>query len=86
MAGAAAPGAPADRRDGNRILRLYAQHADITACSSRPSTVPVMLIGTVEEIMAQVPAQRERYGFRYPTVLEASMKAFAPVMAELRGR
>ncbi|MEU1477665.1 LLM class F420-dependent oxidoreductase [Streptomyces sp. NPDC005760] len=48
--------------------------------------LPIMLIGTVEELVAQVLAQRERYGFTYLTVLEASMEAFAPVMAELRGR
>ncbi|CAM5672583.1 LLM class F420-dependent oxidoreductase [Streptomyces canus] len=48
--------------------------------------LPIMLIGTVEEIVAQVLAQRERYGFTYLTVLEASMEAFAPVMARLRGR
>jgi len=48
--------------------------------------LPIMLIGTVEEIVAQVLAQRERYGFTYLTVLEASMEAFAPVMAHLRGR
>ncbi|MFF7277398.1 TIGR03621 family F420-dependent LLM class oxidoreductase [Streptomyces griseorubiginosus] len=48
--------------------------------------LPIMLIGTVEQIVAQVLAQRERYGFTYLTVLEASMEAFAPVMAEVRGR
>jgi probable F420-dependent oxidoreductase len=48
--------------------------------------LPIMLIGTVEEIVAQVLAQRERYGFTYLTVLEASMEAFAPVLARLRGR
>ncbi|MFE3037218.1 LLM class F420-dependent oxidoreductase [Streptomyces canus] len=48
--------------------------------------LPIMLIGTVEEIVAQVLAQRERYGFTYLTVLEASMEAFGPVMARLRGR
>lgn len=48
--------------------------------------LPIMLIGTEEEIVAQVLAQRERYGFSYLTVLEASMEAFAPVMEKLRGR
>ncbi|WP_254390645.1 LLM class F420-dependent oxidoreductase [Streptomyces sp. AC550_RSS872] len=48
--------------------------------------LPIGLIGTVEEMAAQVLAQRERYGFTYLTVLEPSMEAFAPVMARLRGK
>jgi alkanesulfonate monooxygenase SsuD/methylene tetrahydromethanopterin reductase-like flavin-dependent oxidoreductase (luciferase family) len=46
--------------------------------------LPIFLFGTLEEIVAQVRAQRERYGFTYLTVLESSMEAFAPVMAALR--
>jgi probable F420-dependent oxidoreductase len=48
--------------------------------------LPILLVGTLEEIVAQVLAQRERYGFSYLTVLEPYMEAFAPVLAELRGR
>ncbi|MFJ6744104.1 LLM class F420-dependent oxidoreductase [Streptomyces sp. NPDC091279] len=48
--------------------------------------LPVLLVGTREEIVAQVLARRERYGFSYLTVLEPSMEAFAPVVAELAGR
>ncbi|MFD7136907.1 TIGR03621 family F420-dependent LLM class oxidoreductase [Streptomyces sp. NPDC059894] len=48
--------------------------------------LPVLLIGTLREIVAQVLAQRERYGFSYLTVLEPYVEAFAPVIAELRGR
>lgn len=48
--------------------------------------LPIGLIGTVEQMTAQVLAQRERYGFTYLTVLEPSMEAFAPVMARLRGK
>ncbi|MHC3472204.1 LLM class F420-dependent oxidoreductase [Streptomyces sp. 7R007] len=48
--------------------------------------LPILLVGTVEEIVAQVLAQRERYGFTYLTVLEPSMEAFAPVLAALRDR
>ncbi|MFJ5265365.1 LLM class F420-dependent oxidoreductase [Streptomyces sp. NPDC088387] len=47
--------------------------------------LPILLLGTVEQIAAQVRAQRERYGFSYLAVLEPYMEAFAPVMAELRG-
>jgi probable F420-dependent oxidoreductase len=48
--------------------------------------LPIVLVGTLEEIVAQVLAQRERCGFSYLTVLEPYMEAFAPVMAELKGR
>ncbi|MBY8338691.1 LLM class F420-dependent oxidoreductase [Streptomyces spinosirectus] len=48
--------------------------------------LPILLVGTVAEIVAQVRAQRERYGFSYLTVLEPYMEEFAPVVAELRGR
>ncbi|MEU9589058.1 LLM class F420-dependent oxidoreductase [Streptomyces sp. NPDC048219] len=46
--------------------------------------LPLFLMGTLEEITAQVRAQRERYGFTYLTVLEPFMEAFAPVMRALR--
>jgi probable F420-dependent oxidoreductase len=48
--------------------------------------LPVLLVGTVDEIVAQVRAQRKRYGFSYLTVLEPYIEAFAPVVAALRGR
>ena len=47
--------------------------------------LPILLVGTVDEIVAQVLDQRERYGFSYLTVLEPYMEAFAPVVAELGG-
>ncbi|MEU6575704.1 TIGR03621 family F420-dependent LLM class oxidoreductase [Streptomyces sp. NPDC046805] len=46
--------------------------------------LPVVLVGTLEENVAQVRALRERYGFSYLAVLESSMEEFAAVMAELR--
>ncbi|MGW1892645.1 LLM class F420-dependent oxidoreductase [Streptomyces sp. NPDC002004] len=48
--------------------------------------LPILLIGTVEQIIGQVRAQRERYGFSYLTVLEPYMEAFGPVVAALRGQ
>ncbi|MFF4274569.1 LLM class F420-dependent oxidoreductase [Streptomyces sp. NPDC001536] len=48
--------------------------------------LPILLVGTLEQITAQVLAQRERYGFSYLTVLEPYMEAFAPVVAELGGK
>lgn len=48
--------------------------------------LPISLIGTQEEIIAQVTALRERYGFSYLTILEPYMEAFAPVIERLRGK
>ncbi|WP_328368852.1 LLM class F420-dependent oxidoreductase [Streptomyces sp. NBC_00445] len=47
--------------------------------------LPLLLVGTLEQITAQVRAQRERYGFSYLTVLEPYMEAFGPVIGALRG-
>ncbi|MFG2931584.1 LLM class F420-dependent oxidoreductase [Streptomyces achromogenes] len=46
--------------------------------------LPIVLAGPLEEVVAKVRAQRERYGFSYLTVLEPFMEAFAPVLARLR--
>lgn len=46
--------------------------------------LPVMLIGTLEQITAKLGALRDRHGFSYLTVLEPHLEAFAPVVAELR--
>lgn len=47
--------------------------------------LPIVLVGTLDQIVEQVRAQRERYGFSYLTVLEPNMEVFAPVMEALRG-
>lgn len=47
--------------------------------------LPIVLVGTLREIVARVRAQRERYGFSYLTVLEPYMEDFAQVIEELRG-
>ncbi|MFF7260644.1 LLM class F420-dependent oxidoreductase [Streptomyces sp. NPDC008159] len=48
--------------------------------------LPLVLVGTLDEIVEQVLAQRKRYGFTYLTVLEPNMEAFARVIEALRGR
>ena len=45
---------------------------------------PFLLIGTVEEMAAQLVRVRERYGFTYFTVHEPYLEAFAPVIERLR--
>jgi probable F420-dependent oxidoreductase len=46
---------------------------------------PYLLIGTVDEIAAQLGRGRERWGFSFITVHEPYMAAFAPVIERLRG-
>ncbi|MFD3376935.1 MULTISPECIES: LLM class F420-dependent oxidoreductase [unclassified Streptomyces] len=46
--------------------------------------LPIVLVGTLDNIVERVRAQRERFGFSYLTVLEPNMEAFAPVIARLR--
>lgn len=46
--------------------------------------LPIMLVGPLEEVVAKIRAQRERYGFTNLTVLEPQMEAFAPVIERLR--
>jgi probable F420-dependent oxidoreductase len=47
---------------------------------------PFLLIGTVDEIAAQLRASRERWGYSYITVHEPYMRTFAPVIERLRSR
>ncbi|PAZ13561.1 F420-dependent oxidoreductase [Streptomyces sp. SA15] len=71
--------------DPEAAVRPLLEHVpDLTV--EQALELPLVLAGTLEEITAKVLAQRERYGFSYLTVLEPYMEAFAPVVAELRGR
>ena len=46
---------------------------------------PYVLIGTVDEIIEDIQARRERWGISYYTIFEAYVDAFAPVVARLAG-
>ncbi|MFF3706858.1 LLM class F420-dependent oxidoreductase [Streptomyces phaeochromogenes] len=46
--------------------------------------LPIVLVGTLDDIVGRVRAQRDRFGFSYLTVLEPNMEVFAPVIARLR--
>lgn len=48
--------------------------------------MPSLLIGTEEEVVADLLARRERYGFSYYIVADGDMEAFAPLVARLAGR
>jgi len=47
---------------------------------------PYLLIGTIDEIAAQLERTRERWGYSYITVHEPYMRTFAPVIERLRGQ
>lgn len=47
---------------------------------------PHALCGSVEEIVEQCVASRERYGISYFTISVDAMREFAPVLESLRGR
>jgi hypothetical protein len=46
---------------------------------------PYVLIGTVDEIVEDIQARRERWGISYYSVFEPYVDAFAPVVARLAG-
>jgi probable F420-dependent oxidoreductase len=71
-----------DREAAARPFLEYVPHLTL----DQVLELPIFLAGTLEQITAQVLAQRERYGFSYLTVLEPYVEAFAPVLAELRGK
>lgn len=48
-------------------------------------SVPYLLIGSIEQICADLQARREQFGISYITIFERSMEALAPVVARLAG-
>ena len=46
---------------------------------------PYVLIGTVDEIIEDIQARRERWGISYYAIFEPYVDAFAPVVARLAG-
>lgn len=47
--------------------------------------MPTIFIGSVDEIVEQMRARRERYGFSYYVMSDAHMSAGAPIVARLAG-
>jgi hypothetical protein len=46
---------------------------------------PYVLIGTVEQMIQDLQARRERWGISYFVIHEPYLDAFAPVVARLAG-
>lgn len=70
-----------DRESALAALQAFAP--EMTA--EQLDAVPILLVGTVEQIADQLREQRKRYGFTYITVLETDVAEFAPVLELLKG-
>lgn len=70
-----------DRR--GRVEELRATHGLDHLTVDQLLDVPTLLIGTVEQIVEQLRAGRERFGFSYITVREPALLAMAPVVEAL---
>jgi probable F420-dependent oxidoreductase len=70
------------------FLRLFEQRFGMSAGTLGVEDVlasPSFLIGSVDQIVEELQARRERYGFSYIVIWDTSMDAFAPVVARLAG-
>ena len=47
--------------------------------------MPAIFIGSVDEIVAEMQARREQYGFSYYVISDGMMEAVAPIAAQLAG-
>lgn len=47
---------------------------------------PFLLLGTVDQLVDDLQARRERWGISYYVIFEPSVDAFAPIVARLAGR
>ena len=47
--------------------------------------MPSVFIGTVDEIIADLVAKRQRFGFSYMVVPDSQMESIAPIVARLTG-
>jgi probable F420-dependent oxidoreductase len=74
----------AEQRGGAEAARAKDARSVLTADEALET--PYLLIGSADEIAAQLRRSRERWGFSYVTVHEPYMRAFAPVIERLRGQ
>ena len=74
----------ADHRRHAQAAGATDEHAVLTLDEALET--PYLLIGTPDEIAAQLRRSRERWGFSYVTVHEPYMRVFAPVIGRLRSQ
>jgi probable F420-dependent oxidoreductase len=73
-----------DRRSATEIF--IEQHGWQEISVEQVWDMPSMFIGTVDQIVDEMCARRERFGFSYYWVADANMEMFAPVVARLYGK
>jgi alkanesulfonate monooxygenase SsuD/methylene tetrahydromethanopterin reductase-like flavin-dependent oxidoreductase (luciferase family) len=79
-----------DRRRGAEEVAARMASWPPTLISNPPNAEhilasPQFLVGTVEQIVAELQEYRERYGLSYFTVFGASADDFSPVVVRLAG-
>jgi len=74
-----------DDRHG-RAAQLIAERGWSGISTADVLAMPSLLLGTEDEIVRDLLARRERYGFSYYIVADGDMEAFAPFVARLAGR
>jgi probable F420-dependent oxidoreductase len=78
-----APILTSDRRQGAE--HAARQHGWTAVLPDDVLQMPSLFIGSVEQITEQMEEQRERYGFSYYIVSDATMETCAPIVARLSG-
>ena len=76
---------PTDDRRG-RAERLIAERGWSGVTVDDVLAMPSLLLGTSEEIVGDLLARRERYGFSYYIVADGDMETLAPFVARLAGK
>lgn len=69
---------------GNRQATLDQLAQDWDLPADFVADIPLVLVGSVEEVVKQVLERRRRFGFSYFTVFEEEMEAFSPIVARLK--
>ncbi len=70
----------------DRLARAEASGRPTGLSGEQALAAPTVLVGTVDEICADLEARRQRFGFSYVCVSQGAMEAFAPVVQRLSGR
>ena len=69
--------------DAAQTLESMAAAFDVTP--RQAPDIPLLLVGTIEELCDAILSRRERWGFTYWVIPDAAMESFAPVVDRLAG-
>ncbi len=73
----------ANRREAAERLAREREWVGVSA--DRVLEMPSIFIGSVDQIVSEMQARRERYGISYYVVSDKGMEAVAPIVARLAG-